>query len=241
MVPFGSKSVTLSMQIDVVENVREFDRINWPLTSEMLTFLYACNGCAWKQFQCLCLCLIGGLRGSTATSALVIAWWSEEPYYFSSFLVELPLHFLSTLRSRSLSLSLFFEKTFLTCHLYLRCTRHMHHWQRHNLRSAECVWRDHEVTQPPPPPPAAVTWVRSWDKKCTHKNTPMEMWQGYVDMWICLLADSVLVFSIFLCRMGPKPRYEASQGPLRPRRVTSQRPLQPPCETSQSWVEWLFG
>ena len=38
MVPFGSKSETLSMLIDVVENVREFDRISWPLTLEMFTF-----------------------------------------------------------------------------------------------------------------------------------------------------------------------------------------------------------
>ena len=39
MVPFGSKSVTLSMLIDVVEDLQEFDRINWSLTSRDVYFL----------------------------------------------------------------------------------------------------------------------------------------------------------------------------------------------------------
>ena len=39
MVPFGSKSVTLSMYIDAGDDLHGFDRINWTLTSEMFTFL----------------------------------------------------------------------------------------------------------------------------------------------------------------------------------------------------------
>ena len=77
VVPLRSKSVTLSMYIDVVENIREFDRINWPLTLEMFTFFEY----AWICLQWSCLKAVnvsvpmfvfGGLWGSTTTSALVI-------------------------------------------------------------------------------------------------------------------------------------------------------------------------
>ena len=47
---------------------------SYQLTSDLrdVYFLkYACNGRVWKQFRCLRLSLKGGLRGSTATGALV--------------------------------------------------------------------------------------------------------------------------------------------------------------------------
>ena len=49
-------------------------------------FYYACNSRAWKQFRCLRLSLIGDLRGSTATSALVSKTenlhWSSKDWKF---------------------------------------------------------------------------------------------------------------------------------------------------------------
>ena len=40
-------------------------------------FGYACNGRVWEQFWFLRLYLIGGLRGSIATSPLVSIVWQE--------------------------------------------------------------------------------------------------------------------------------------------------------------------
>ena len=65
-----------------VGDAEHVDRCSWKctrvwsyqLTSDLrdVYFIgYACNGHVWKQFRCLRLSLIGGLRGSTATSALV--------------------------------------------------------------------------------------------------------------------------------------------------------------------------
>ena len=58
-------------------DMREFDRINWPLTSEMFTFL---NMLAMVVSEAVSVptFVLGGLRGSTATSDLVecVSLWS---------------------------------------------------------------------------------------------------------------------------------------------------------------------
>ena len=46
---------------------------------------YACTGRVWKQFRCLRLSLLGGLLGSTATSALVDGIWCAF-FLFESYL-----------------------------------------------------------------------------------------------------------------------------------------------------------
>ena len=76
MVLFGSKSLTLSMWIDVhvveicASSLREFDRINWPLTSEMFTLLDM-RATLVSETVSVPTFVLGGLRGSTATSDLV--------------------------------------------------------------------------------------------------------------------------------------------------------------------------
>ena len=61
-------------------NIRKFDRINWPLTSEMFTF-WVCLQWSWLKAVSVHAFVLGGLRGSTATSSLVdgsstLAWQS---------------------------------------------------------------------------------------------------------------------------------------------------------------------
>ena len=72
MVPLGSKSVTLNMQIDAGEDLCYFDRINRPLT---LRNVYLLKKLALivseSSFGAYINFVRGGLRGSAATSALV--------------------------------------------------------------------------------------------------------------------------------------------------------------------------
>ena len=71
----------------------EFDRINWPLTSEMYTFWICTRVLQWSCLKAVSVStfVLGGLRGFTATSDLVIgsaealpilcvrcAWWERE-------------------------------------------------------------------------------------------------------------------------------------------------------------------
>ena len=68
MVPFGSKSVTLSMSIDADEDLYWFDRINLPLTSKIGLFFWGMLALVVPESSFGAYVVIGGLRGSTMTS-----------------------------------------------------------------------------------------------------------------------------------------------------------------------------
>ena len=57
-------------------NMREFDRINWPLTSEMFTLLDMIEMVV-SEAVLVPMFVLAGLRGSTATSDLVIINWCK--------------------------------------------------------------------------------------------------------------------------------------------------------------------
>ena len=74
MVTFGSKSVSLSMQI-TVDGRRWGSTLVWPhqLTSDLKRCLLVCKCLCWSSLKAISVptSVIGGLRGFTATSALV--------------------------------------------------------------------------------------------------------------------------------------------------------------------------
>ena len=57
----------------------EFDRINWPLTPEMFTFWICTRVLQWLCLKAVSVSMfvLGGLRGSTATSDLVSSFFSN--------------------------------------------------------------------------------------------------------------------------------------------------------------------
>ena len=89
-----SKSWQVCMWIDVGADLYWFDRNNWPLTSRDITF---CKCLRWSSRKAVSVPVIGGLRGSTATSSLVplketsgywhVLMWLQVFSFFTIFLL----------------------------------------------------------------------------------------------------------------------------------------------------------